>query len=41
VVREAKIQRHQIWIYDGEIGEVFVYSAYDFMIVGLGQPFER
>jgi hypothetical protein len=39
VGREAQIERHEVGVYDEEIGEVFLHSTHDFVVVCLGQTF--
>lgn len=40
VVWEAQSQRHEVGVDDEEVGEVFVDSAHDFVVVCFGEAFE-
>jgi hypothetical protein len=41
VVWEAESERHEVGIYDEEVGEIFLYGADDFMVVCFCKPLER
>jgi hypothetical protein len=40
VIWEAEGQRHEVGVYDEEVGEIFLYGADDFMVVCFCKPFE-
>jgi len=41
MVGKSEVERHEVGIYDEEVGEVFLDSAYDFVVVCFGEALQR